>query len=147
MLPGYRDLDMVMVGDTGWQRPRPEVKAKRSLTRVEQAPPRLDAEYPLILVSGRALYDRGTLLRRAERIGNLVPEAHVAIHPTDAERFGVVDGDDASLVSAVGRLGLTVRVTTEVMPGVAFAPENLSAAPLSVLFSDRSTLPRVRISK
>ena len=147
VLPGYRGLDTVKVGDTGWQRPRPEIKAKRSLTRVEQVPPRPDPEYPLILITGRALYDRGTLLRRAERIGNLVSEAHVAIHPTDAERFGVADGDDASLVSAVGRLGLTVRVTTEVMPGVAFAPQNLSAAPLSVLFSDRFTLPRVRISK
>jgi NADH-quinone oxidoreductase chain G len=147
VLPGYRGLDAAKVGDTGWQRPRPEAKAKRSLSRVEQAPPRPDPEYPLILVTGHALYDRGTLLRRTERIRNLVPEAYVAIHPTDAERFGVADGDDASLVSAVGRLGLTVKVSTEVMPGVAFAPENLSAAPLSVLFSDRSTLPRVRIAK
>ena len=147
VLPGYRGLDAAEVGDTGWQRSRPEAKAKRSLSHVEQAPPRPDPEYPLILVTGRVLYDRGTLLRRAERIRNLVPEAYVAIHPTDAERFGVADGDDASLVSAVGRLGLTVQVSTEVMPGVAFAPENLSAAPLSVLFSDRSTLPRVRIAK
>jgi predicted molibdopterin-dependent oxidoreductase YjgC len=147
VLPGYRGLDAAKVGDTGWQRSRPEAKAKRSLSHVEQAPPRPDPDYPLILVTGRVLYDRGTLLRRAERIRNLVPEAYVTIHPTDAERFGVADGDDASLVSAVGRLGLTVQVSTEVMPGVAFAPENLSAAPLSVLFSDRSTLPRVRIAK
>jgi hypothetical protein len=34
-----------------------------------------------------------------------------------------------------------------VMPGVAFAPLNLSDAPLSVLFADRRTLPRVRIAK
>ena len=147
VLPGYRGLDAAKLGDAGWQRLRPEAKAKRSLSRVEQAPPRPDPEYPLILVTGRALYDRGTLLQRAERVHNLVPEAYVAIHPTDAERFGVADGDEASLVSAVGRLGLTVKVSTEVTPGVAFAPESLSAAPLSVLFSDRSTLPSVRITK
>jgi NADH-quinone oxidoreductase chain G len=147
VLPGYRGLDTAKMGQAGWQRPRPESTARRSLVRVEEAPPGPDAEYPLILFTGRALYDRGTLLRCADRIRNLVPEAYVAVHPADAERFGVADGDDASLISAVGRLGLTIRVTTEVVPGVVFAPANLSQAPLSVLFADRSTLPRVRISK
>jgi predicted molibdopterin-dependent oxidoreductase YjgC len=147
VLPGYRGLDMASIGETGWQRPRPEATMRRSLTRVEQVPSRPDPDYPLILVTGRALYDRGTLLRRTDRIRDLVPEALVAIHPADAERFGLADGDDASLVSAVGRLGLTVRVSTEVVPGVAFAPLNLSEAPLGVLFADRSMLPKVRISK
>jgi len=147
VLPGYRDVDAATIGEAGWQRPRPEAAMKRSLTRVEQAPPPQDPEYPLILVAGRALYDGGTLLRRTEWIRDLVPEAYVVIHPIDAERFGVADGDDGSLVSAVGRLGLTVKVSTEVAPGVAFAPANLTQAPLSVLFTDRSTLPRVRITK
>jgi NADH-quinone oxidoreductase chain G len=147
VLPGYRGLDMPRIGETGWQPPRPETAPRRALARVEQAPPGTDAEYPLILVTGRALYDRGTLLRCADRIRNLVPQAYVAVHPADAERLGLADGDDASLISAVGRLGLTVKISSEVVPGVVFAPENLSLAPLSVLFADRSTLPRVRISK
>lgn len=147
VLPGYRSLDMATLGEAGWRRPRPEVAAKRSLTHVEQEPSRPDADYPLILATGRALYDRGTLLRRTDRIRELVPDAHVAIHPDDAERFGLADGDDVSLVSAVGRLGLTVRISTEIVPGVAYAPENLSEAPLGVLFAEPSVLPRVRISK
>ena len=147
VLPGYRGLDMASIGETGWQRPRPEATMRRSLTRVEQVPSRPDPDYPLILVTGRALYDRGTLLRRTDWIRNLVPEAYVAIHPADAERFGLADGDDASLVSAVGQLGLIVRVSTEVVPGVAYAPGNLSEAPLGVLFAERSVLPLVRISK
>jgi NADH-quinone oxidoreductase chain G len=147
VLPGYRGLDMASMGEAGWQRPRPEATVRRSLTRVEQVPSRPDPDYPLILVTGRTLYDRGTLLRRADCIRDLVSEAYVAIHPADAERFGLVDGDDASLVSAVGRLGLTVKVSTEVVPGVAYAPANLCEAPLGVLFANRSKLPRVRISK
>jgi NADH-quinone oxidoreductase chain G len=147
VLPGYRGLDAARMGQAGWQRPRPEATARRALVRVEEAPPGSDPEYPLILFTGCAFYDRGTLLRCADRIRNLVPEAYVAVHPADAERFGVADGDDVSLISAVGRLGLTIKVTTEVVPGVVFAPVNLSEAPLSVLFADRSTLPRVRISK
>jgi len=147
VLPGYRGLDAATIGDAGWQRPRPEATGRRSLVHVEEVPPRPDSEYPLILVTGRELYDRGTLLRRTDWIDNLAPEAYVAIHPSDAERFGVSDGDDVSLVSAVGRLGLTLKVTTEIVPGVAFAPRNLSQAPLSVLFADRGILPRVRIVK
>lgn len=147
VLPGYRGLDAARIGGAGWQRPMPEAAVRRSLIRVEKEPSRPDPDYPLILVTGRALYDRGTLLRRTDWIHDLVPEAFVAIHPADAERFGLRDGDDASLVSAVGRLGLSVKVSAEVVPGVAFAPVNLSQAPLSVLFADRWTLPRVRISK
>jgi NADH-quinone oxidoreductase chain G len=147
VLPGYRDLDMAGIGKTGWQRPRPEATPKRYLSRVDPAPSRRDPDYPLILVSGHTLYDRGTLLRRTDRICRLAPEAYVAIHPADAERFGLADGDDASLVSVVGQLGLTVRVSTEVAPGVAFAPLNLTEAPLGVLFGKCSELPRVRLSK
>jgi NADH-quinone oxidoreductase chain G len=147
VLPGYRGLDLASIGEGGWQRPRPEATVRRALTRVDQVPSRPDPDYPLILVTGHALYDRGTLLRRTDWIRKLVPEAYVAIHPAEAERFGLADGDDVSLVSAVGRLGLTVRVTTEVVPGVAYAPANLSEAPLGVLFAERSMLPRVRVSK
>jgi anaerobic selenocysteine-containing dehydrogenase len=86
-------------------------------------------------------------LNRSGRIQRLVPDAFVMIHPTDAERLDLVDGDDVSVVSANGRLGLTVKVSREIAPGVAFAPQNLSAAPLSVLFANRWMLPRVRIDK
>jgi predicted molibdopterin-dependent oxidoreductase YjgC len=147
VLPGYRDLDMANTGKAGWQRSRPEATPRRYLARVEPAPSRPDPDFPLTLVTGHTLYDRGTLLRRTDRICELAPEAYVAVHPADAERFGLADGDDASLVSAVGQLGLTVRVSTEIVPGVAFAPLNLTEAPLGVLFGKCSELPKVRLSK
>jgi len=147
VLPGYRDLDMETIEKTGWQRPRPEETPRRYLSRVELVPPPPDPDYPLTLVTGHVLYHRGTLLRRTDRICELAPEAYVAIHPADAERFGMTDGDQASLISAIGQLGLTVRVSTEIVPGVAFAPLNLSEAPLGVLFEKCSDLPRVRISR
>jgi predicted molibdopterin-dependent oxidoreductase YjgC len=69
------------------------------------------------------------------------------IHPADAGRLDLTNGDDVSIVSATGRLGFTVRITDEIAPGVVFAPLNLSDAPLSVLATDMWTLPRVRIVK
>ena len=147
VLPGYRSLDLTRIGEAGWQRPRSEATPRRYLSRVEPTPAPADPDYPLILVAGHVLYDQGTLLRRTERIRELAPEAYIVIHPADAERFGLADGDDASVVSADGQLGLTVRLSTEVVPGVAFAPLNLSDPPLGVLFGKCSDLPRVRISK
>jgi predicted molibdopterin-dependent oxidoreductase YjgC len=69
------------------------------------------------------------------------------IHPADANRFGLADGQSAAVVSAFGRLHLSVSVSSKVMPGVAFAPLNLSTAPLSVLFSERGSIPYVRLEK
>jgi NADH-quinone oxidoreductase chain G len=154
VLPGYRGLDSTAPGETGWQRSVAQASTRRSFVRVEseQAPVRsgltgVDPDYPLILITGRSFYDRGTLLRRSEWIQKLVPEAFVLIHPVDAGNLGLADGDQASVVSATGRLGLTVRVSDDIVPGVAFAPLNLSDAPLSVLAADHRTLPRVRIRK
>ena len=63
------------------------------------------------------------------------------------ERLDLSDGDDVSVMSASGQLGLKARVSDEIVPGVAFAPLNLSTAPLSVLCADRWTPPQVRIVK
>jgi predicted molibdopterin-dependent oxidoreductase YjgC len=147
VLHGYRGVDYAKMAETGWQRPAQPAKARRSFALVKADVPDPDPDYPLIMVTGKLLYDRGTLLRRSEQIQNLVPEAYVVIHPSDAQKLGLVDGDDASVVSPVGRLGLSVKVSEEVVPGLAFAPLNLSDAPLSVLFTDRWSLPRVRIEK
>jgi anaerobic selenocysteine-containing dehydrogenase len=69
------------------------------------------------------------------------------IHPIDAQSAGIGDGDDVTVESASGRLGFVVKVSSDIAPGVAFAPINLSAAPLTVLYEDRRSLPRVRILK
>jgi predicted molibdopterin-dependent oxidoreductase YjgC len=147
VLPGYRGVDYARMGDAGWQRPARPERARRSLALVETSLPDPDPDYPLTLVTGKLLYDQGTLLRRSERIQTLVPEAYVMIHPSDAEKLEMADGDQASVVSQAGRLELVVKVSEEVVPGLVFAPLNLSDAPLSVLFADRWSLPRVRIEK
>jgi predicted molibdopterin-dependent oxidoreductase YjgC len=135
------------MGQVGWQPPAPQATARRALAHVEAEPELRAPELELTLFTGRVLYDKGTLLRCSEHIQDLVPDAFVAIHPSDAERLGLANGDDVSLVSDVGRLGLRAKITDQVTPGVAFAPLNLSDAPLSVLFADRRTLPKVRIVK
>jgi NADH-quinone oxidoreductase chain G len=147
VVPGYREMDYGRMGGGGWQRPAAAAPPRRAFVRVESDPPRHDPEYPLLLVGGRLLYDRGTLLRRSQPLQELVPEAYVLIHPADAERLGVADGGDVSVESAHGRLSLAVRVSDGIVPGVAFAPLNLSVAPPSVLSEHRAMPPQVRLVK
>jgi NADH-quinone oxidoreductase chain G len=147
VVPGYRGVDYAKMKDIGWQPPVKLPAPRRAFVRAELDITPRDPEYPLALVTGRLLYDRGMLLRRSEPIENLVPEAFVMIHPSDAKELGLSDGDSVSVISPEGRLRVTLKVSGGIVPGAAFAPANLSDAPLSVLLADRWTLPHVRIVK
>jgi predicted molibdopterin-dependent oxidoreductase YjgC len=147
VIPGYRGIDYAHMKDVGWQPPPKQLPARRAFAHAELDITPRDPEYPLALITGRLLYDRGMLLGLSEPIQNLVPRAFILIHPTDAEKLGLSDGDSVSVVSPEGRLGFTLKVSDGIVPGAAFAPTDLSDAPLGVLFADRWTLPWVRIVK
>ena len=79
----------------------------------------LTAEYPLRLLTPPAhhfmnsTYGNVPSLTRAE--GN---EPQVMVHPQDAERSGVQDGQHATLSSEQGQVTRRVKVTADVQPGV-----------------------------
>ncbi len=83
-----------------------------------------DAEYPLILNTGRLLYHwhGGTITRRVPGLVALAPRLEVAIHPADAGRFGVGDGAPVRVTSRRGELHGQARVTDAVRPGAIFVP-------------------------
>jgi len=147
ILPAYRGLDSAKVGSAGWQSPAHPAPPRRAFVRVEARRPSSDPEYPLALVTGRLFYDRGTLLRCSERIQRLVPDAFVQVHPDDAQKLDLADGERVSVVSASGEIECTARIGPEIAPGVVYVPRNLGAVSVSALFADRSTLPHVRIVK
>src|SRR5262249_7016929 len=51
------------------------------------------------------------------------------VHPEDAARAGVGDGDTATLASRVHSAPVVVRVTDEIMPGVVSLPHGWGHAP------------------
>ncbi len=147
VIPAFRDLNRATLSSQGWQREDAPPANRRSFALVAPDAPAADPDYPLVLVAGNLFYDKGTLLSRAERIPNVVPEAFVAVNPADAARLGLADGDQGTVVSREGRLGVAVRVTEDVAPGVAWMPRNLGAAPLSTLLSDGRAWTPVTIVK
>ena len=78
-------------------------------------------EFPIVLVTGRRLehYNAGTMTRRTPNV-ELVPSDWLEIHPDDAARLWVADGDVVSVRSAYGRIELPARVTARIEPGHVF---------------------------
>ncbi|HEX6210181.1 MAG TPA: formate dehydrogenase subunit alpha [Methylomirabilota bacterium] len=89
-----------------------------------------DREYPLVLTTGRVLehYHSGTMTRRVAALDWLVSEASIEVHPADAERLGVADGDRVRLRSRRGAVTARARVTSGITPGAVFMPFHFAEA-------------------
>jgi formate dehydrogenase alpha subunit len=81
-----------------------------------------DAEYPLVLTTGRVLYHwhGGELSRRARGLLEAYPETLVEISPADAARLGVEGGAAVRVRSRRGAMVARAVVTERVAPGVVF---------------------------
>jgi len=80
-----------------------------------------DDEFPLILVTGRRLqhYNAGTMTRRTGNV-DLMDADVLEIHPDDAARLWISDGDRISVRSRMGRIELPAHVTDRIEPGHVF---------------------------
>jgi formate dehydrogenase major subunit len=80
-----------------------------------------DEEFPLILVTGRRLqhYNAGTMTRRTGNV-ELNDRDYLEIHPDDAERLWISDGDLVSVRSPVGRIEIAAQVTDSIERGHVF---------------------------
>ncbi len=58
------------------------------------------------------------------------------VHPRDAARIGVADGDRARVRSRVGEVTAPVKVTDDIMPGVASLPHGWSGASVNDVTDD-----------
>jgi anaerobic selenocysteine-containing dehydrogenase len=76
----------------------------------------------LVMIPRRQLRHMNSLLRDAAPRGGRVDEPDVLVHPDDAARAGVADGDDVELVSPNGVATYRVRTDLGMRPGVVGVP-------------------------
>lgn len=76
-------------------------------------------EFPYILTTNRELehYNCGTMTRRTNN-AKILTEDVLMIHPDDAQKHHITDGDLVCISSARGKIDVKARITDEVMPGV-----------------------------
>lgn len=94
-----------------------------------------DAEYPLILTTGRLLFHfhTGTMTRRAKALDEHVPEGMVEINPQDAKKLGIDNGEQVKVSSRRGEINIKALVTDRVGPGVVFIPFHFAEAAANTL--------------
>jgi predicted molibdopterin-dependent oxidoreductase YjgC len=94
------------------------------VTQGEPAAELPDPDYPFVLNTGRLLYHwhGGTITRRVPGLLELEPRLRVALHPLDARRLRLHDGDAVRLTSRRGELEGYARLTEDVRPGEVFVP-------------------------
>jgi len=106
---------------------------------VHQPPKEIpDEEYPLILTTARLEehYNTGTMSRRSPTLNRQHPENFVDIHPNDAERYGVEDGDTVTVSSRRGEISVTAQVTENIKEGSIWTTPHFAAASANRLTND-----------
>lgn len=96
-----------------------------------------DDEYPFILTTGRLLeHWHGGTMTRNSRLEELYPEARVDVHPIDAARSGLDNGNAVKVSSRRGEVIMRTRVTEKTTPGVVFIPMHFAEAAANILTID-----------
>jgi len=106
-------------------------------TALEYIPPNElpDQEYPFLLSTGRVLYHyhTGTMTTRARGPVERCPESLVEIHPEDAGKLGIADGQKVRVTSRRGTVEVKARITEKSAPGSIFMNFHFTEAPVNFL--------------
>ena len=83
-----------------------------------------NAEYPLMLMTGRVLaqYNACAMTGRTEGLNEIAGESFIELNSVDAEQLGVVDGDRVRVSSRRGEIETTARVSSKTNPGQTWMP-------------------------
>ncbi|WUJ19498.1 bifunctional nitrate reductase/sulfite reductase flavoprotein subunit alpha [Streptomyces sp. NBC_00390] len=83
-----------------------------------------DEDYPFVLNTGRLQHQWHTLTKtgKVARLNKLDPAPFVELHPQDAEKLGIGEGDSVEIASRRGRAVLPAVLTDRVRQGCCFAP-------------------------
>lgn len=128
-------------------------KGRASFVAVDHLPPgeSPEASYPFLLITGRVLqhYGCGAQSRRTAML-RLVDADVLEMHPIDAARLGIAEGEFVRMVSARGESMIPVTVSERVQPGQLFTSFHFPLTDINVLLSssadDRSKCPEYKVS-
>jgi formate dehydrogenase major subunit len=97
-----------------------------------------DADYPMVLITGRVLehWHTGSMTRRAQALDALEPEPFIELNPTDATHFGIAEGDFVRARSRRGEIMVRARLSTASAAGSCFMPFHFREAAANVLTID-----------
>ena len=104
--------------------PRPEGRARFTPAHVVPPDETPDADYPMILTTGRQLehWHTGSMTRRASVLDAVEPEANCSLHPSTLRKMGVEPGGMIRLTTKRGSIQIMARADRAVAPDMVFLP-------------------------
>ena len=157
LMPNYTNLTFDNLGPAGKLYPNPDPEhsdgtivlfqeafntddGKAHLVPAEWMPARElpDEEFPFVLNTGRLLehWHTGSMTRRSYALDAIAPKAIVYLHPGDAARLGIADGEFARVTSRRGSIELEAHVSHRETPGSCFIPFHFREAAANLLTID-----------
>jgi formate dehydrogenase alpha subunit len=149
LVPSYAGITYERIEHGGLQWPCPDERhpgtkylhaggfprGKGLLQGIEYEPPAelTDAEYPILLSTGRMLYHYNVMTRHSEALDTLRPHELAQINPVDADRLGVAEGEMVRVTSRRGSITTRVTVTDKVPEGVVFMTFHYDDSPVNQL--------------
>ncbi len=104
--------------------PRPDGRARFTPANVIAPDDTPDAEYPMILTTGRQLehWHTGSMTRRSKVLDAVEPEANCSLHPSTLRKLGVAPGGLLRLTTKRGSIQIMARADRAVAPDMVFLP-------------------------
>ncbi len=98
-----------------------------------------DADYPLVLTTGRLLehWHTGAMTRRAGVLDALEPEAIAAMNPREIRARGLAADETITIATRRGSIVATLRADPDVADGMVFVPFCFAEAAANVLTNPR----------
>lgn len=97
-----------------------------------------DADYPLVLTTGRVLehWHTGSMTRRSGPLDAIEPRAFAAMNPHDLNQLGISNSDMIRVSSRRGEIELEVRADDSIEQGMIFIPFHFREASANILTTD-----------
>ena len=95
-------------------------------------------KFPFVLTTGRQLYQfhTGTMTRKSRVINQVSPTGYVEIHPDDAGRLKISDGEKVEVATRRGKVVTLAKVTEAIGAGWLFMPFHFKEGAANILTND-----------
>ncbi len=100
----------------------------------------------LVLIGRRQLRTNNSWMHNCPSLVRGPDRSHLVMHPSDAERLGLVAGQNVQVRSAHAAVEVTLATSDEVMPGVVSLPHGFGHQQVSATLRVAGPLPGVNIN-
>ena len=119
--------------------PREDGRARFVPADIVPAAEKPDADYPVVLITGRQLehWHTGSMTRRATILDAIEPDPVALVHPLDLEQLGVKPGELITIESRRGKVSLYGRADESSPRGAVFVPFCFYEAAINRVTNDK----------